>query len=182
MYFDTRCPFSLRSSALICQRTTRAVILVFTAERCTADVYLDDSCHGAKHSSTAFSASERLQELLDKLGLQTSPEKDCPPSIRMICLGLLVDTYQMLICWNFIRSYSSGCNFPSSQGVNCSCHLAHSHLSQLASGRAEFLYLRSESVAVPPPPLRSETVGGFYGRGKSEWGGGGRRVRLQVTI
>ena len=30
LYFDTRCPFGLRSSALVCQRTTRAVIHVFT--------------------------------------------------------------------------------------------------------------------------------------------------------
>ena len=55
LYFDTRCPFSLRSSALICQRTTQTVILVFTAELCTADVYLDDF-HGIKHSSTPSSA------------------------------------------------------------------------------------------------------------------------------
>lgn len=32
LYFDTRCPFGLRSSAMICQRTTRAVIYIFTQE------------------------------------------------------------------------------------------------------------------------------------------------------
>ena len=37
-YFDTRCPFGLRSSALVCQRT----IHVFTKEGYTADVYLDE--------------------------------------------------------------------------------------------------------------------------------------------
>ena len=42
LYFHTRCPFGLRSSALVCQRTTRAVIRVFTKEGYTADVYLDD--------------------------------------------------------------------------------------------------------------------------------------------
>ena len=48
LYFNTRCPFGLRSSALVCQRTTRAVIHVFTKEGYTADLYLDDF-YGAEH-------------------------------------------------------------------------------------------------------------------------------------
>ena len=42
LYFDTRCPFRLWSSAVICQGTTRVVISVFTKEGYLADVYLDD--------------------------------------------------------------------------------------------------------------------------------------------
>ena len=41
-YFDTRCPFGLRTSAMICQRTTKAVVHCFTALGFFADVYLDD--------------------------------------------------------------------------------------------------------------------------------------------
>ena len=96
LYFDIRCPFGLRSSAMICQRTTRAVIHVFTTEGYTADVYLDDF-YGAERPSVARAAFERLQTLFDELGLQSSPEKDCHPSTRMICLGILVDTVKMTL-------------------------------------------------------------------------------------
>ena len=41
-YFDTRCPFGLRSSAMICQRMTKAVVHIFTEQGFLADVYLDD--------------------------------------------------------------------------------------------------------------------------------------------
>ena len=41
-------------------------------------------------------AFAHLQDLFDELGLQSSPEKDCHPSTRMICLGILVDTEKML--------------------------------------------------------------------------------------
>ena len=95
LYFDTRCPFGLRSSALVCQRTTWAVIHVFTKEGYTADVYLNDF-YGAKHPADSHFAFARLQDLFDELGLQSSPEKDCYLSMRMICLGILVDTEKML--------------------------------------------------------------------------------------
>ena len=45
LYFDTRCPFGLRTSAMICQRTTSAVIYIFTQRGYTADVYLDEFYH-----------------------------------------------------------------------------------------------------------------------------------------
>ncbi|RMX40995.1 hypothetical protein pdam_00011601 [Pocillopora damicornis] len=61
------CPFGLRSPVLICQRTTRAVIHVFTNGGYTADVYLNNF-YGTEHLSTASAAFERLQELFDELG------------------------------------------------------------------------------------------------------------------
>ena len=64
LYFDTRCPFGLRSSALVCQRTTRAVIHIpdiLTQEGCTADVYLDDF-YGAEHPANSHFAFARLQD------------------------------------------------------------------------------------------------------------------------
>jgi len=95
LYFDTRCPFGVRSSVLVCQRTTRAVIHVFTKEGYTADVYLDDF-YGSEHPADSHFAFADVQDLFDELGLQSSPEKDCHPSTRMICLGILVDTEEML--------------------------------------------------------------------------------------
>ena len=64
LYFNTRCPFGVRSSALVCQQTTQAVIHVFTKEGYTANVYLDDF-YGAEHpadSHFAFAVSELHQE------------------------------------------------------------------------------------------------------------------------
>ena len=91
LYFDTRCPFGLRTSAMICQRTTSAVIYIFTQRGYTADVYLDDF-YSAESPDKAFNAFHELQSLFDCLGLQASPEKDCPPATTMICLGIEVDT------------------------------------------------------------------------------------------
>ena len=95
LYFDTRFPFGLRSSAMICQSTTRAVIYIFTQEGFSADAYLDDF-YGAEYPSVAPTAFERLQNLFDELGLQSSPEDNCLPSTQMICLGILVDTVRMV--------------------------------------------------------------------------------------
>ena len=91
LYFDTRCPFGLRTSAMICQRTTSAVIYIFTQHGYTAYVYLDDF-YGAERPDRAFDAFHQLHSLFDRLGLQASPEKDCPPATTMTCLGIEVDT------------------------------------------------------------------------------------------
>ena len=78
---------------MICQRTTQAVIHVFTREGYTADVYLKDF-YGAEKPSVSRAASERLkfQQLFDELGLQ----KDCVPSTRMVWVGILVDIVKMV--------------------------------------------------------------------------------------
>lgn len=91
LYFDTRCPFGLRTSAMICQRTTKAVVHCFTELGFFADVYLDDF-YGADTPERASLAFQTLQDLLHELGLQTSPDKDCPPSTNMVCLGVEVDS------------------------------------------------------------------------------------------
>jgi hypothetical protein len=57
----------------------------------TADVYLDDF-YGAEVTETAFTAFTDLQDLFNELGLQSSREKDCPPTTKMVCLGIEVDT------------------------------------------------------------------------------------------
>lgn len=90
-YFDTRCPFGLRSSAMICQCTTKAVVHIFNGQGFSADVYLDDF-YGAEYPSLAFQAFSQLGQLFQQLGLDSPPEKDTPPSTHMICLGILVDT------------------------------------------------------------------------------------------
>ena len=90
-YFDTGCPFGLRSLAMICQRTTKAVVHIFTEQGFIADVYLDDF-YGVEYPSLAASAFSQLSQLFYQLGLDSAPDKDSPPSTSMICLGILADT------------------------------------------------------------------------------------------
>ena len=86
-----RCPFGLRTSAMICQRSTKAVIYIFTQAGFSADVYLDDF-YGAQRPSLAENAFATLQSICDTLGLASSPEKDSPPAFEKVCLGILVNT------------------------------------------------------------------------------------------
>ena len=90
-YFDTRCPFGLRTLAMICQQTTKAVVHIFAEQGFLANVYLDDF-YGAEYPSLASQAFSRLSHLFLQLGLDSSPEKDLLPSTSMTCLGILVDT------------------------------------------------------------------------------------------
>jgi len=50
-YFDTRCPFGLCSSAIICQCTTTAIVHIFNGKGFSADVYLDDFYGGEDTSN-----------------------------------------------------------------------------------------------------------------------------------
>ena len=95
-YFHTRCPFSLRTSAMICQQTTKAVIYIFTQSDFSADVYLDDF-YGAEVPTLANTAFATLQTLFDSLGLVSSPDKDSPPAVEMVCLGILVNTEDLTL-------------------------------------------------------------------------------------
>lgn len=81
---------------MICQRTTKAVIYIFTQSVFSADVYLDDF-YGAEVPALAETAFASLQTLFDSLGLASSPEKDSPPAIEMICLGILVNTVDLTL-------------------------------------------------------------------------------------
>lgn len=83
LYFDTSCPFGLKTFAMICQPTTQS--------RITADVYLNDF-YGADSPEQAPIAFDSLKALLGDLCFQLAPEKGSPPSTRMVCLGVEVDS------------------------------------------------------------------------------------------
>ena len=93
LYFDTR-PFGLKTSALICQCTTKAVVHCFTQLGFLADVYLNDF-YGADLPSRASTAFTSLKQLLQELGLQTSPNKDSPPSTKLVCLSIDINSEEM---------------------------------------------------------------------------------------
>lgn len=68
-YCDVAPPRGLRSAAMMCQRTTSAVILMFRALGLDCTNYIDDF-GGPKTPDSAANAFRVLQ---------SSPDKDCPP-------------------------------------------------------------------------------------------------------
>lgn len=66
----------------------------FTQLAFLADVYLDDF-YGADFPARASTTFTSLKQLLQELGLQISPDKDSPPSTKLVCLGIDADSEEM---------------------------------------------------------------------------------------
>ena len=96
LYFDVAPPFGLRSTVMMCQRTTSVVTFMFRALGFDCTNYIDDFC-GAEIPESAATAFHALGDLLSALGLQSSPGKDCPPSTHMNFLGIALDTAAMTL-------------------------------------------------------------------------------------
>lgn len=96
LYFDIAPPFGLRSATMMCQRTTSAVSHIFRSLGYDCTNYIDDF-GGAEIPDKSSEAFSTLGQLLSDLGLQSSPEKDSPPSTSMVFLGILIDTADMTI-------------------------------------------------------------------------------------
>lgn len=95
-YFHLVMPFGLRSATLCCQRTNKAVVGILNNENISIDVYIDDF-YGAEIPDFSTQTFCRVNELFQELGLSTSPEKECPPSTCMVCLGILFNTVTMTL-------------------------------------------------------------------------------------
>ena len=67
------------------------MVYCFTKAGFSADVYLDNF-YSADVPTWAPHAFQSLKDLLRELGHQTSPDKDCPPSTNMVCLGAEVNS------------------------------------------------------------------------------------------
>ena len=93
-YFDLALPFGLCSSAMMCQRTTNAVTYMFRAlgYDCTNSI---DDFGGAETPDKSTTAFNALGDLFSSLGLQSSPNKDCPLTTSMVFLGIRLDTLAM---------------------------------------------------------------------------------------
>ena len=94
LYFDLAPPFGLCSSAMMCQQTTNAVTYKFRALRYSCTNYIDNfgGAETPDKSTTAFNA---FGDLFSSLGLQSSPDKDCPLTTSMVFLGIHLDTLTM---------------------------------------------------------------------------------------
>lgn len=95
-YFHTVMPFALRSATLACQRTTKAVSYILNEEGILVDVYIDDF-YGAETQDLADLSFDRMTQLFSELGLQSSPDKDTPPTHEMTCLGVCINTLSMTL-------------------------------------------------------------------------------------
>ena len=91
---DIAPPFRLRSSAMMCQRSTTAVTFMYLELGFHCTNYIDDF-GGAEIPEMSAVAFQTF--LLADLQLDTSPEKAFPPATAMIFLGVLVNTDNFLI-------------------------------------------------------------------------------------
>ena len=96
LYFDIAPPFGLHSATMMCQRTTSAVTFMFSSLGFACTNYIDDF-GGAEVPANSTQAFTALDHLLLDLGLQSSPDKDSPPSTSMVFLGVLFNTDDMTI-------------------------------------------------------------------------------------
>ena len=93
-YVDIAPPFGLRSSAMMCQRTTNAVTFMFQELGYHCTNYTDDF-GGAETPDKSAAAFQTLGSLLANSGLDTSCDKASPPATVMVFLGVLVNTERL---------------------------------------------------------------------------------------
>ena len=96
LFFDTVFAFGLQSATLGCQCTTNAITYLSLLQGFLCTNYVDDF-GGCNTPSKANDAFYTLKHLIYLLGLQTSPEKDCPSTTLMVFLGILIDTVAMTL-------------------------------------------------------------------------------------
>jgi hypothetical protein len=96
IYFDRVLTMGLRSAAYICMRTTSAIRFICQKNGIQILNYLDDlaGCEEEHYCNFAF---DFLGKLLQDCGIEESVDKACPPSTRMIFIGILFDTQKLTI-------------------------------------------------------------------------------------
>ena len=98
VYSDLILPFGLCSATLACQHTTNVIAHIFcTAYHHDCVNYIDDIGSVEASYDDVLLAFSHLEHLFTSLGLESSPAKDCPPSTRMVFLGLTYDTVAMTL-------------------------------------------------------------------------------------
>ena len=86
LYIDLVPPFGLCSSAMMCHRTTNTVSYLYKTLGFSCTNYIDDF-GGAETPDMFTQAFNTLGDLFTSLGLQSSPDKDCPPTTSIVFLG-----------------------------------------------------------------------------------------------
>ena len=95
-FLDRSLPFGFKHGSTIFQRISDAVRCIMTSEGHKTWNYIDDFLCVSLPSKINHTYT-RLQSLLEELGLTVSSKKLVPPSTRVVCLGILVDTETLTI-------------------------------------------------------------------------------------
>lgn len=95
-YFDKYLSMGLRSAAHICQRVTDAIRYMCQMLHIAILNYLDDFA-GADKPELAPKSFVELGKLLVSCGIEESKEKACPPSTRMVFIGVLFDSEELTL-------------------------------------------------------------------------------------
>ena len=96
-YLDIAPPFSCRTAALACARTTRALVWLLRKEVFFALCYLDDFVFLEASQEKAAEAYARFNALAKQLGLALAPAKCTPPMTSLIWLGFRIDMCAMTV-------------------------------------------------------------------------------------
>ena len=96
MYFDKVLSMGLKSAAFIAQKLTTAIKYICQILRISIENYLDDLA-GADYPHKAWDSYHEMGRVLDFCGLEESVEKACPPSTRMVFIGVLFDSETMAL-------------------------------------------------------------------------------------
>ena len=96
VYFDKVLPMGLRSAPYVAQRVTNAIRYIHEQMGYFLLNYVDDFL-GAEFREVAEAAFQFLQELLQRLQVEVSPEKVVPPTTRIEFLGITFDSQTMSI-------------------------------------------------------------------------------------
>ena len=135
LYIDLAPPFGLHSLAMMCQRTTNTVSYLYKTLDLSCTNYIDDF-GGAETPDMSTQAFNALGDLFTSLGLQSSPNKDCPPTTSMVFLGVQLNTLAMSMsvtperlqelhhhCSSSLSSTRISCHdLQSLLGVDVFCH------------------------------------------------------------
>ena len=93
-FFDTVLAMGCRSSPYICQRVSNMLKYLYSLEGYECVNFLDDfgNCELDALAETAYRV---LGEIMDRAGVEQSENKNCPPAVTMVFLGILLCTITM---------------------------------------------------------------------------------------
>ena len=119
LYLDLSLPFRYRLGAFFFSKISDAVKFIMNKNGHNALMnYIDDLIYCGLPSNIGYSY-KFLLDLLQELGLDISAKKLCPPSTKVICLGIMFDTVNRSISIpeNKLQEICQTCNAWSDKGI-----------------------------------------------------------------
>ena len=96
-FVDLAPPFGARTSALACERTTKAVQWLIEKKKKWIRCYLDDFVGAEKTEIEAQGTYKEVISVTSHLGLELAPAKCTPPTTQLTWLGYTVNTLDMTV-------------------------------------------------------------------------------------